>query len=139
MNSLESSSTHGPFGRKRTPAALWRAAAVAALLGAAAAGPAAAADLYWSIGLQQPGVQVVVSQLPTAPVVLVPVHRMVPPPLYHANWTPPGHAWQAPHGHRYGYGRHDGPRGHWKAERHHHRHEDHGRRDDRDPRPGHRR
>ncbi len=115
-----------------TPA--WRGAAALALAWASA-GMAAAGDVYWSIGIQQPGVQVVVGQPRPAPVVLVPAHRVVvvPGPVYRASWVPPGHAGSV----RYSYwhGRLDDHRGHWQDERRH-RHGGHPDRDDR--RDGHR-
>lgn len=131
--------------RQRHPGALlaraWRGAAVVALAWAGVAGAAAAADVYWSIGIQQPGVQVVVGQPQPAPVVLVPTHRVVvvPPPVYRASWVPPGHARHVYYPHRHGYGRHDAYREHWKDERRH-RHDEHRRHEHpRDPWHGQRR
>lgn len=110
----------------------WRVAAALALAWAGAAGSATAADVYWSIGIQQPGVQVVVGQPRPAPVVLVPTQRVVvvPGPVYRGHWVPPGHA--RPVKHAYWHDRWDDRRGDWKDERRHHHGDQHqrdGRRD----------
>ncbi len=107
-----------------------------------AAQSAQANDVYWSIGVHQPGVSVGVSNAPpvivhTAPqVIYAPPPRVVygaPPvvvytqPLYRTQWAPPGHAkhWhKGRHGHRHEWeDRHDR-----REDRRHDRHE---RRDDR--------
>ena len=92
-------------------------------LGLGAAG-AQAGDVYWSLGMQAPGVVVGASNaapmyLAPAPVVVYPAPRvMVPPPVYGSAWAPPGHYKRKHHRHhlqhdhdrwdddgRYGHGR----------------------------------
>ncbi|MDT7928965.1 hypothetical protein [Tepidimonas sp.] len=93
-----------------------RAAARTALgLGLAALGAAAqAGDVYWSIGVHQPGVSVGVGNYP--PVVVAPAPRVVMPPVVvtapapvvvvpsTGYWVPPGHRRHPRHGDRE-YGR----------------------------------
>jgi len=120
----------------RAPRAWVGLAGVVAAL--SAAGTAQANDVYWSIGIHQPGVHVGVSNAPPAPVVVYPAPHVIhvpprvvygpppvvvyPHPVYRTGWAPPGHA---KHWHKHGY-RYDDRR-------------DHHYRDRRDDRPGHRR
>lgn len=53
-------------------------------------GAAQAADVYWSIGVHQPGVHVGVSNAPQVVVAPPPV-VVYAPPVYRTGWTPPGH------------------------------------------------
>lgn len=81
---------------------------VGAALALSAAGAAQAGDVYWSIGVHQPGVHVGVSNAPR--VVYGPPPVVVyAPPVYRAGWAPPGHHWQSRHDrhHRHGHGRDD--------------------------------
>jgi hypothetical protein len=89
-------------------------------LGAAGA---QAGDVYWSLGMQSPGVVIGASNaapmyLAPAPVVVYPAPRVMAPPVYGSAWAPPGHYkhkhhkrhWKHDHdrwddGERYGYGR----------------------------------
>ena len=96
---------------------------------------AQANDVYWSIGVHQPGVSVGVSNAPQvivqpAPRVIYAPPRVVygappvvvyPQPLYRTQWAPPGHS---KHWHK---GRH----GHRHDRRDDRRHDRHDRRDDR--------
>ncbi len=102
---------------------------------------AQANDVYWSIGVHQPGVSVGVSNAPQvivqpAPRVIYAPPRVVygappvvvyPQPLYRTQWAPPGHSkhWhKGRHGHRHDWDdRHD--------RRDDRRHDRHDRRDDR--------
>ncbi|WP_208300036.1 hypothetical protein [Aquabacterium sp. A08] len=119
----------------RSPKAwLWSAAAALAL---SAAGGAQATDVYWSIGVHQPGVHVGVSNAPPVVVHTTPrvVHVsprvvygpppvvVVPHPVYRTGWAPPGH-----HKHKHGYKHRDRDR-HWDDD--HRRDGRHGGRDDR--------
>ena len=110
---------------------------VAALcLGLAFAGGAQATDVYWSVGIHQPGVSVGVSNAPPAPVVVYPAPRVIysppqvvystprvvygpapvviyPQPVYRAGWAPPGHR---KHWHK--HGRHHGSQpDRWRGDR----------------------
>ncbi len=97
--------------------------AVAAALGAAALGASSAAragDVYWSVGVSSPGVQLGVASAPPVlvqPVYVQPVYvqqrpvyvatqpvvYMRPAPVYvvQTAWVQPGRGWQ------YGHGRHE--------------------------------
>ncbi len=73
----------------------WLGSAAAAIV-MSSAGVAQASNVYWSIGVHQPGVHVGVSNAP--PVVVqypVVVHNprpvVVTSPPHHAGWVPPGH------------------------------------------------
>jgi hypothetical protein len=80
------------------------------LLSAASGAAAQAGDVYWSIGVHQPGVSVGVGNYP--PVVVAPVPRVVMSPLVVATpspvvvlpsvgyWVPPGHRHHRRHPHR---------------------------------------
>ena len=64
-------------------------------LGLAAAG-AQAGDVYWSLGMQSPGVVIGASNavpmyVAPAPVVVYPAPRVMAPPVYGTAWAPPGH------------------------------------------------
>lgn len=94
------------------------ALALTATLGLGASGAAQAGDVFWSIGVAQPGIQIGVSNLPPAPVIVAPPVVVHPRPVY----VPPPRVVYVPprpvyYGYGYGYGRWD-------------RH-DHGRGDDR--------
>ena len=89
-------------------------------LGAAGA---QAGNVYWSLGMQSPGVVIGASNaapmyVAPVPVVVYPAPRVMAPPVYGSAWAPPGHYkrkhhkrhWQ--HGHdrwdddgRHGHGR----------------------------------
>lgn len=84
-------------GRRAWRAGLATAALAAGLNGAC--GAAQAGEVYWSLGVQSPGVVLStgnwappVYAVP-APVVVYPQPRMLPPPppVYQLGWVPPGH------------------------------------------------
>lgn len=85
-----STQTYPPLRRTGRASRNWllAAAAVVALSGA---GVAQAADVYWSIGVHQPGVQVGVSNAPPRVVYGPPPVVVYGPPVYRAGWAPPGH------------------------------------------------
>ncbi|WP_180683938.1 hypothetical protein [Tepidicella baoligensis] len=60
-----------------------------------AAGLAQAGNVYWSIGVHQPGVHVGVSNVPPVvvqyPVVVHSPRPVVVAPVHHHGWVPPGH------------------------------------------------
>ena len=100
---------------------------------------AQAADVYWSVGVHQPGVSVGVSNAPpvvvhTAPhVIYAPPPRVVygpapvvvyQQPVYRTQWAPPGHGKHWHKHHKHGH-RHD-----WD-DRHDRREDRHDRREDR--------
>jgi hypothetical protein len=95
------------------------AAAAALTLGATGAAQAHGDNIYWSIGMSSPGVQVGVSSAP--PVVMYPPVYVAPRPVVYmpapVAYGPPG--WRHHHGHRgaypgyYGYERY----GSWERER----------------------
>ena len=92
-------------------------AGVAGLLWSAQS--AQAADVYWSIGVHQPGVHVGVSNGPR--VVYGPPPVVVyAPPVYRAGWAPPGHG-------KHWHNHHDRHR-HWRDDdRRHDRYDRYGR------------
>lgn len=79
---------------------------------------AQAGEVYWSLGMQSPGVVIGASNaapvyVAPAPVVVYPAPRVMAPPVYGSAWVPPGHYKR----------RHHKP--HWKHD--HERWEDGGR------------
>ena len=119
----------------KTSRSLLAGLALAASLGLAS-GSAHAGDVFWSIGMSQPGIHIGVGNLPApviigAPVVVHPRPVYVPPrviyapprPVYqgHGHWNHPHH-----HGHRGYHGR-----GHDRHDHHAHRGNDRGGRGDR--------
>ncbi|MDD2728806.1 hypothetical protein [Malikia sp.] len=93
-------------------------------LGAAGA---QAGDVYWSLGMQSPGVVIGASNaapvyVAPAPVVVYPAPRVMAPPVYGAAWAPPGHYQRKHHKHHWKHDHHgwegrggwddDGRRGH---------------------------
>lgn len=87
-------------------------AAAALALGVSQAAQAHGDNIYWSIGMSSPGMQVGVSSAP--PMVMYPPVYMAPRPVVYMPpvvYGPPG--WRRRHGHHggyqnYGYERHDG-------------------------------
>ena len=87
-------------------------------LGLAASG-AQAGDVYWSLGMQSPGVVIGASNavpmyVAPAPVVVYPAPRVMAAPVYGSAWAPPGYYKREHHKH------------HWKHD--HDRWDDDGRR-----------
>ena len=118
-------------GRSSVARRAWRAGLVMAALAAGLAGAygsAQAADVYWSVGVQSPGVVVgaanwaqpqPVYAVP-APVVVYQQPRLPPPPVYQLGWAPPGHRHHHHEHWRDGGDWREGPRfapqGHWRPE-----------------------
>lgn len=95
-------------GRRSSPS--WLAAPALAMGLALAAASAQAGDVYWSLGMQAPGMVLGASNaapvyVAPSPVVVYPAPRVVypapqvvvPPPVYGLGWMPPGqykHRWK---------------------------------------------
>lgn len=78
-------------------------------LGAAGA---QAGDVYWSLGMQTPGVVIGASNaapvyVAPAPVVVYPAPRLMAQPVYGAAWAPPGHYKHKHHRHHKRHWQHD--------------------------------
>jgi len=103
--------------------AAWRTGLAMAALAVGltwACGAAQAADVYWSVGVQSPGMMVgVANWAPPPPVYAVPAPVVVyqqprllppPPPVYQLGWAPPGHRHHHHHHWRDDDGWRDAPR-----------------------------
>ncbi len=106
---------------KRRPRTLWsRFPALALGLGLGlGVASAQAADVYWSLGMQAPGVVVGASNaapmyLAPAPVVVYPAPRLMAPPVYGSAWAPPGHYKRKHHKRHWKHGHDD-----WDGGGHH--------------------
>lgn len=116
MTTSQTNTWHGMVRRT----AGWLVAGAAGWLWSAQS--AQAGDVYWSVGVHQPGVSVGVSNAPpvvvqSAPrVIYAPAPRVIyspapvvvyPAPLYRTRWMPPGHR---KHGHKDRFDRRDDSR-----------------------------
>ena len=120
-------------GKRSVGRGTWRAGLAMAALAAGlswACGSAQAADVYWSVGVQSPGVVVGAANWAPPPVYAVPAPVVVyqqprlqppPPPVYQLGWAPPGPR----HHHHHEHWRDDGdwregprfaPQGNWRPE-----------------------
>lgn len=101
--------------RRRSWGSVLALAAGAWLVGAASLGEARADSVYWSIGVQSPGVHVGVGNAPPVVVYQAPRRYYQPP---HVVVLPPKVVYGTPYGHRGppGWARHGHPPGHkhWK-------------------------